>query len=100
MCVCVCTRERVHARTHMRVCLCDKEISAVNLHIHYTFITHSLHIHYTFIIHSLHIQDLQRFWSLIDPDGIGSVDQVSCMQGLIGEMKEARKQLVHQVGSY
>ncbi|XP_065912299.1 calcyphosin-2-like isoform X2 [Dysidea avara] len=42
-------------------------------------------------------EDLQRFWSLVDPNSRGSVDHVTCLRGLVGEMKEGRKHLVHQL---
>ena len=35
----------------------------------------------------------------MDPNSRGSVDHVTCLRGLVGEMKEGRKHLVHQVPS-
>jgi len=36
----------------------------------------------------------------VDPESRGSVDHVTCLRELVGEMKEGRKHLIHQVPTH
>ena len=36
----------------------------------------------------------------MDPESRGSVDHVTCLRELVGEMKEGRKHLIHQVPTH